>query len=239
MSSHSPRSKTNEPLFKSIDAEPDKDVRSDLRILCYKALESIRKAKELIKSLDSMVQARKWNVPVPLFEMSKHIDKIPESITHMGRLKDAFRELERVGEVLPISEAAFRAAQASSTEENPVICKRCKIVPTELHCFYHPGNRHLDIESDVWKGMWEKISEGKWNGKGPDPEDPDVFERFAEGYKWDCCDLDGNTEGCETWMHGAERKWRRGTVRRRLGLILVKQADGYEVSFVPATIEET
>ncbi|KAK6336988.1 hypothetical protein TWF718_009775 [Orbilia javanica] len=65
-------------------------------------------------------------------------------------------------------------------------------------CWYHWGNRHVDIESEVWEGMAMEIVGGcgDWEGY-----EEGVLEEFAEGFRWDCCDEDGTVEGCVWGRH--------------------------------------
>ncbi|KAK6537393.1 hypothetical protein TWF694_011580 [Orbilia ellipsospora] len=72
---------------------------------------------------------------------------------------------------------------------------------TAKSCKWHPGNREVDFEADCWVDMWED------DIKAFDFEDEDVVSEWPEGYRWDCCDEDGDHAGCMEGPHkGASAK---------------------------------
>ncbi|KAF3904821.1 hypothetical protein ABW20_dc0104829 [Dactylellina cionopaga] len=83
------------------------------------------------------------------------------------------------------------------------ICTRCnqrfdETDNTARACTWHPGNREVDFESDVWMDIWEGGYEAV------DFEDKDTIAEFPEGYRWDCCDEYGDHEGCVDSLHQAK-----------------------------------
>ncbi|KAF3908269.1 hypothetical protein AA313_de0205300 [Arthrobotrys entomopaga] len=72
---------------------------------------------------------------------------------------------------------------------------------TGKSCKWHPGNREVDFEADCWDDMWED------DIKAFDFHAEDVLNEWPEGYKWDCCDEDGDHAGCMEGPHkvGSEK----------------------------------
>ncbi|TDZ47173.1 hypothetical protein CTRI78_v008718 [Colletotrichum trifolii] len=64
-------------------------------------------------------------------------------------------------------------------------------------CVYHPGNFECDPDSDEWADDDGMISETEYN------TNPDFKADFPMGFKWSCCEISGNVEGCETSRHEA------------------------------------
>ena len=59
-------------------------------------------------------------------------------------------------------------------------------------CNYHDGDLEVNFESSTWDG---------WNEDTWGPIDGRQEEDFPEGFKWDCCEGDGNARGCQTDWH--------------------------------------
>ncbi|KAK5191249.1 hypothetical protein LTR92_008968 [Exophiala xenobiotica] len=68
-------------------------------------------------------------------------------------------------------------------------------------CVYHPGEKYLDVDSDLWDDH-----DPKCHGNPQDFEDD---PEYGEGFMWDCCDEDGTTEGCTTSKHRPAQSKRR------------------------------
>ena len=59
-------------------------------------------------------------------------------------------------------------------------------------CNYHDGDLEVNFESSTWDD---------WNEDTWGPIDERLEEDFPEGFKWDCCEGDGNARGCQTDWH--------------------------------------
>ncbi|KAF3937404.1 hypothetical protein ABW19_dt0207080 [Dactylella cylindrospora] len=66
-------------------------------------------------------------------------------------------------------------------------------------CQYHTGHREVDFESEVWEDMWEG------DMKQTDFEDEGLVEEWPEGYRWTCCDEEGDHPGCRKGKHASKR----------------------------------
>ncbi|APA12164.1 hypothetical protein sscle_09g069340 [Sclerotinia sclerotiorum 1980 UF-70] len=60
-------------------------------------------------------------------------------------------------------------------------------------CWYHPGWKELDDESDFWADHDDRIH----GSPEAFEDDPD----YADEFKWDCCDKPGSDNGCKNTRH--------------------------------------
>ncbi|XPS70107.1 hypothetical protein M3J09_002349 [Ascochyta lentis] len=60
-------------------------------------------------------------------------------------------------------------------------------------CRWHEGHLVYDPESDVWDDM----EEATWGQH----DTQDMREEYPEGFKWSCCGLQGDEEGCLVGPH--------------------------------------
>ncbi|ESZ89899.1 hypothetical protein SBOR_9711 [Sclerotinia borealis F-4128] len=60
-------------------------------------------------------------------------------------------------------------------------------------CWYHPGEKDVDDESDFWDDHDEQ-SHGDPSLREDDPD-------FADGFIWDCCEGSGSATGCKNTRH--------------------------------------
>ncbi|KAF7855435.1 hypothetical protein EAF04_010178 [Stromatinia cepivora] len=60
-------------------------------------------------------------------------------------------------------------------------------------CWYHPGWKELDEESDVWDD-YDDRKHGFAEAHEDDPE-------YADGFRWDCCGNPGSDKGCKNVRH--------------------------------------
>ncbi|KUJ12173.1 uncharacterized protein LY89DRAFT_722537 [Mollisia scopiformis] len=62
-------------------------------------------------------------------------------------------------------------------------------------CIWHPGSKEVDYEADIWADH-----DPRCHGNYSDFKDD---AGMAEGFIWDCCDKDGDDEGCKSTKHKA------------------------------------
>ncbi|KAF5492270.1 hypothetical protein CGCS363_v010561 [Colletotrichum siamense] len=105
------------------------------------------------------------------------------------------------------SQAKISAMTTTSGSAKPasLVCSRChervegdKQDPDA--CKYHPGEFELDESSKEWDSIdiWD---ENDWEQL---EDDPCWKEDKPDGFKWSCCERNGNVEGCERGPHITE-----------------------------------
>ncbi|KAK3994483.1 hypothetical protein QBC44DRAFT_391805 [Cladorrhinum sp. PSN332] len=88
------------------------------------------------------------------------------------------------------------------------ICERChdtffEAENEERVCEFHPGNLDVNWRADTWADHDERFD-------GPE-DTSDNREEYPEGFIWDCCDAQGDADGCKKATHRAKDCKRRRT----------------------------
>ncbi|EPS43917.1 hypothetical protein H072_2031 [Dactylellina haptotyla CBS 200.50] len=109
--------------------------------------------------------------------------------------------LEKFAKLKALENPKKRKAPCDVTPILPT-CTQCKETfdesdNTTAACVWHPGNREVDFEAEVWDEVCNSDNEGF------DFEDEQNVEEYPEGYRWDCCDEYGDCDGCREGPHKA------------------------------------
>ncbi|KAF0328737.1 hypothetical protein GQ607_004149 [Colletotrichum asianum] len=93
------------------------------------------------------------------------------------------------------SQAKISAMTTISESLNPA-----RLVCDPDACKYHPGKFEIDESSEEWDSIdiwdekdWEQLE-----------DDPCWKEDKPDGFKWSCCERNGNVEGCQRGPHITE-----------------------------------
>ncbi|KAK6343531.1 hypothetical protein TWF730_011121 [Orbilia blumenaviensis] len=163
---------------------------------------------DVCAGLSTAVLAIEWyqqaksevELPKGLVKRNLEIRDVDGMVAEMGRVKDVFGKLEKL-----VSAANDASAIGILTQNKRITgdagerCVRCdKPLGDKEPCEYHDGKRKLDIASGVWDGVWDDVAK---KNCCIDWEDPKILTKYAKGFKWDCCDEDGASEGCASGVH--------------------------------------